>query len=161
MRSFEAQGLIRRRQGVGTFVVGPKAVIETGLEVLESIETQAKRIGLDVSMGTLSIQKMDADLTPCGTVTGIGWGTDCADFPNDIRRGQTGCLPGGYAAGGIFGTGRFAPGFYGFRIGSSLAAALRNWKHRWQICTITAPSEIARSLKFSGGCITPAPVPFV
>ena len=63
MRSFEAQGLIRRRQGVGTFVVGPKAVIETGLEVLESIETQAKRIGLDVSMGTLSIQKMDADLT--------------------------------------------------------------------------------------------------
>lgn len=36
MRTFEGQGFIRRRQGVGTFVVGPIQVIETGLEVLEN-----------------------------------------------------------------------------------------------------------------------------
>ena len=30
MRTFEAQGLIRRRQGVGTFVVGQSPVIESG-----------------------------------------------------------------------------------------------------------------------------------
>ncbi len=55
MRSFEGQGVIRRRQGVGTFVVGQPQVFETGLEVLESIESLAHRIGLDVTMGDLQI----------------------------------------------------------------------------------------------------------
>ncbi|MHB8818414.1 MAG: GntR family transcriptional regulator, partial [Bellilinea sp.] len=41
MRAFEGQGLIRRRQGIGTFVVGRATVIESGLEVLQSIETMA------------------------------------------------------------------------------------------------------------------------
>lgn len=57
MRTFEAQGLIRRRQGVGTFVVSQARVIETGLEVLESIERLANRIGLSVSMGELKIKE--------------------------------------------------------------------------------------------------------
>ncbi len=61
MSAFEGQGLIRRRQGVGTFVVGPANVIESGLEVLESIETQSNKIGLDVTMGDLEIQKIEAD----------------------------------------------------------------------------------------------------
>jgi GntR family transcriptional regulator len=61
MRTFEGQGVIRRRQGVGTFVVGPIQVIETGLEVLESIETLAEKIGLDVKMGELEIQRIEAD----------------------------------------------------------------------------------------------------
>jgi GntR family transcriptional regulator len=61
MRAFEGQGLIRRRQGVGTFVVGPANVIESGLEILESIETQSKKIGLEVTMGEFEIQKIEAD----------------------------------------------------------------------------------------------------
>ncbi len=61
MRTFESQGLLRRRQGLGTFVVGPKQVIESGLEVLESIETQAAKLGLDVSMGELKITHLPAD----------------------------------------------------------------------------------------------------
>lgn len=61
MRAFEGQGLIRRRQGVGTFVVNQTHVIETGLEVLESIETQANRIHLNVSMGDLHIEHLSAD----------------------------------------------------------------------------------------------------
>ena len=36
MRSFEVQGLIRRRQGVGTFVVARVPVIESGVEVLRA-----------------------------------------------------------------------------------------------------------------------------
>ena len=60
MRSFEGQGLIRRRQGVGTFVVGRSPVIESGLEVLESIEHLAAQIGLDVSMGELEISEVPA-----------------------------------------------------------------------------------------------------
>jgi GntR family transcriptional regulator len=55
MRTFETQGVIRRRQGAGTYVMQPSPVIESGLEVLESIETLAKRIGLDVSMGEMRV----------------------------------------------------------------------------------------------------------
>jgi len=61
MRSFEGQGLIRRRQGVGTFVVSHKLVIESGLEELESIETLAAKIGLNVEMGDLQIEEIRAD----------------------------------------------------------------------------------------------------
>jgi GntR family transcriptional regulator len=62
MRTFEGQGLVRRRQGVGTFVVGQAKVIESGLEVLESIETLAKRIGLPVSMGDIEIKDIQASV---------------------------------------------------------------------------------------------------
>jgi GntR family transcriptional regulator len=55
MRTFETQGRLRRRQGVGTFVVFPSQIIESGLEVLESIEVMAERIGLEVSMGDLVV----------------------------------------------------------------------------------------------------------
>jgi GntR family transcriptional regulator len=55
MRTFETQGLIRRRQGAGTFVVHPTYVIDSGLEILESIETLAARIGLKVELGELKV----------------------------------------------------------------------------------------------------------
>ncbi len=61
MRSFEGQGLIRRRQGVGTFVVAKVPVLDSGLEVLESIETLAQRTNLPVNMGELQVQQVDAD----------------------------------------------------------------------------------------------------
>jgi GntR family transcriptional regulator len=63
MRTFEGQGLIRRRQGIGTFVVSHSQVIESGLEVLESIETLSRRIGLDVTMGALVIKQIGAGET--------------------------------------------------------------------------------------------------
>ncbi len=61
MRSFETQGLIRRRQGSGTFVVGKMQVLNSGLEVLESLETLAKRLGLEVSVSDLNIEPLVAD----------------------------------------------------------------------------------------------------
>jgi GntR family transcriptional regulator len=61
MRSFETQGLIRRKQGVGTFVIGVVPVIESGLEILESIETLAGRIGLSVTIHSLKIEQISAD----------------------------------------------------------------------------------------------------
>jgi len=57
MRTFETQGMIQRRQGVGTFVVHPSGVMDAGLEVLESIETLAERIGLPVRMGTFEMER--------------------------------------------------------------------------------------------------------
>jgi GntR family transcriptional regulator len=61
MRTFETQGMIYRRQGSGTFVIHPSQVIDTGLEILESIETLSKRIGLAVSMGYLKIEHRSTD----------------------------------------------------------------------------------------------------
>ena len=61
MRTFEGQGVIRRRQGVGTFVVSHTHVMDTGLEMLQSIETLASKIDLDVSMGDLRIKPIHAD----------------------------------------------------------------------------------------------------
>jgi GntR family transcriptional regulator len=56
MRTFETQGLIRRRQGSGTYVMNPNPVIESGLELLESIETLTQRMGLPVTMGALQVE---------------------------------------------------------------------------------------------------------
>lgn len=61
MRTFEIQGLIYRRQGSGTYVIHPSQVFDTGLEVLESLETISRRIGLVVSMGDLKIEHQTAD----------------------------------------------------------------------------------------------------
>ena len=60
MRTFETQGLIHRRQGSGTFVSHPSQVIDSGLEMLESIDVMAKRIGLPVSMGELIVERRPA-----------------------------------------------------------------------------------------------------
>jgi len=61
MRTFEAQGLIRRRQGSGTYVVGKFEAIDAGLEVLESLETMAQRRNLQVSVSDLHIEQLEAD----------------------------------------------------------------------------------------------------
>lgn len=66
MRDFESQGLILRRQGIGTFVVSHPQIMESGLEVLESIETLAKKIGLNVSMGDLNIDQIQAQADLAG-----------------------------------------------------------------------------------------------
>ena len=61
MRSFEEQGRIVRRQGVGTIVTRPPRALDAGLEVLESLETLAARSGLSVEMGECQI-----DVRPAG-----------------------------------------------------------------------------------------------
>src|SRR5512143_3528286 len=61
MRTFETQGLIRRRQGSGTYVVGKFQVIDAGLEVLESLETMAQRMNLEITVSDLHIDQVDAD----------------------------------------------------------------------------------------------------
>jgi GntR family transcriptional regulator len=61
MRTFETQGLIRRKQGSGTYVSHPGSIFETGLEVLESIETLAERIGLPVKPDDYKLENRPAD----------------------------------------------------------------------------------------------------
>ncbi len=61
MRTFETQGLIRRRQGAGTFVVGKVPVIDAGLEVLESLDTMASRMNLVITVSDLILEQIDTD----------------------------------------------------------------------------------------------------
>ena len=61
MRTFETQGLIRRRQGSGTYVVGKVPVIDAGLEMLESLDTMARRMNLAISVSDLHIEQIQAD----------------------------------------------------------------------------------------------------
>ncbi len=62
MRTFETQGVIRRRQGSGTYVVGKIRAIDAGLEKLESIETMARRMNLEITVSDLHIEGLDADV---------------------------------------------------------------------------------------------------
>ena len=55
IRHFEKRGVIERRPGVGTFVLAPHPVIESGLERLESIETLAARLNLETHMTGLEV----------------------------------------------------------------------------------------------------------
>ena len=75
MRTFETRGLLRRQQGVGTFVTRPSRVIESGLEVLESIEKLAERIGLPVSMGEVEVRNCKADAATSRNL-GVAPGSD-------------------------------------------------------------------------------------
>ncbi len=66
MRTFETQGLIRRRQGAGTFAVGDAPVLESGLEVLESIQTMARRMGETIKVKDLKIETVPANKKQAG-----------------------------------------------------------------------------------------------
>ena len=61
MRTFETQGLIRRRQGSGTYVVGRVPVFEAGLEVLESLDTMARRMNLEIKVSDLHVEPVQAN----------------------------------------------------------------------------------------------------
>ncbi|MFL7893108.1 MAG: GntR family transcriptional regulator [Anaerolineales bacterium] len=69
MRTFETQGLLLRRQGVGTFVVRPTQVLESGLEVLESIDTLAQHKGLQVSQQQLKLERRPATRVECDALS--------------------------------------------------------------------------------------------
>jgi GntR family transcriptional regulator len=62
----EQQGIIVRRQGVGTFVAFPSSVINAGLEVLESLEAMAERIGLQTEMTDATFLERGASAAEAG-----------------------------------------------------------------------------------------------
>ena len=89
MRLFETQGVIHRRQGVGTFVIPPSQVMDTGLEVLESILTQAERKNLKITVGPYSMIEREATekeaevlgISPDRNVLEISWVMETPDRP--------------------------------------------------------------------------------
>ena len=87
MRTFETQGLIRRRQGAGTFVVGKVPVIDAGLEVLESLDAMARRLNMAVTVSDLNVEQIDAEedhVTGLGVVAG-----SCLTRVRRVMRAET------------------------------------------------------------------------
>ena len=87
MRLFEERGRIARKPGVGTFVLGPHPIIETGLEVLESIETLAKRLSLHARMADLSVAGRAADEGDCSALD-VPVGSPVIDISRTIYAGN-------------------------------------------------------------------------
>jgi len=63
LRVFEERGWIVSRHGVGTFATSIKPLMESGLEVLESLDEMASREGLTCGMDHLTIDVQPADAT--------------------------------------------------------------------------------------------------
>ena len=55
LRLLEEEGAIVRRQWLGTFVASRSPLLESGLEVLESLESLARRIGLHTEVAHLDV----------------------------------------------------------------------------------------------------------
>jgi GntR family transcriptional regulator len=55
------RGMLIRRQGIGTFVANQTPFFDFGLEVLESLDSLAKRTGLETEVRDLEIQPVEVD----------------------------------------------------------------------------------------------------
>ncbi|MBN1486302.1 MAG: GntR family transcriptional regulator [Anaerolineae bacterium] len=73
MRTFVERGVLARRHGVGTFVASRIPVLETGLEVLESLDRMADRLGVVTEVSALEVLERLA--TP-SEVLGLGYPED-------------------------------------------------------------------------------------
>ncbi len=62
LRQLAEERVIVRRHGVGTFVAQSPPVIEAGLEVLESLERLARRLGLHTQMSEVNMEERPAML---------------------------------------------------------------------------------------------------
>ena len=60
LHNLEQEGLIVRKHGVGTFVSQNTLVLESGLEVLESLESQAHWLGLNTEVVQLAVSERPA-----------------------------------------------------------------------------------------------------
>jgi len=61
LSQLEQGGMIVRRHGIGTFLSPGMPLMEAGLEELESIETIAKRIGVEIRLADFQVDERAAD----------------------------------------------------------------------------------------------------
>jgi len=152
MRAFEEQGLIRRRQGVGTFVVRNQQIIESGVEILESIESIAARMGLQVSMGMLNIEYLEAD-TDQAKIFSKSAGTPLVRLTRVINAEER---PVAYLVDllpvEILPANGLKEGFTGSVLDWLLKRGTPQLDHsKTEIQAVAAPSEIARALQIQRG----------
>lgn len=152
MRTFEEQGRIIRRQGVGTYVARPPRVMAAGLELLESLESLARKIGLEVEMGELQVEERPAREREADGLT-LRQGEDVVCVSRVIR---TQGRPVAYLVD-VLPRHVLAPEALGggFR-GSVLDLLLRRGDpplghSRTEISAVAAPADLARRLQIQRG----------
>lgn len=152
MRLFEERGLVIRRQGVGTVVAEAPRVIESGLEVLESLETMAARMGMQVKMGmheSISREPSKAEVDLFGLQPG--------DMIREIKRAMlTDGRPVAFLVdqlpNGAIPEALLAEHFRGSVLDLLLKHDLPGLSHaRTEITSIPAPESIAQHLRVSIG----------
>jgi GntR family transcriptional regulator len=152
MRTYETQGLIRRRQGSGTYVTHPSRVIESGLEVLESIETLAERIGLPVTMGELMVKRCPSEEDEA-RVLGLTIGQEVVNVSRVIlAEGRAVAYLVDILPGDLLKEEELSVGF----TGSVLDLLLQRGSpdlltSRTEINAVPAPADVARSLGIQRG----------
>ncbi len=62
LSKLEQRGTVTRQHGIGTFVTSKPMIIDTGLEQLESLDTLARRMGLETQVGESQIVERAASL---------------------------------------------------------------------------------------------------
>ncbi len=151
MRTFEVQGLIRRRQGSGTFVVGQVPVIEAGLEVLESLETMALRRGLHVSVSDLRIESLGADAESAREL-GVSVGTSLTRVRRVMRADAR---PVAYLADTLAATSlkpeQLGPDFKGSVLDYLLKRGDNLTVSKAAITAVAAPADVAKALQIQRG----------
>jgi len=152
MRTFETHGMIRRRQGSGTFVTHPSHVIESGLEVLESIETLAERVGLPVTMGELKVRRHPAN-EDVARVLGLMPGLEVVDISRVIlAEGRAVAYLVDILPVDLLNPEELSVDFTGSVLDLFLRrGALTLLTSRTEINAVTASSEVARSLGIQRG----------
>ena len=152
MRAFGERGLVVRRQGVGTYVTEAPQVIDTGLEVLESIETLAARMGLSTSMGALQVRRRAADADEARSLE-LGAAGEVVEVSRVmLAEGRPVAYLVDVLVPGILPDGALERGF----TGSVLDLLLRQGEPaldsaRTEITAVSATGEIARSLSIQRG----------
>ena len=151
MRTFETQGLIRRRQGAGTFVVGKVPVMDSGLEVLESLDTMARRMNLEISVSDLNIEQMDATSEQASGL-GIAVGT-CVTRVRRVIRADT--RPVAYLIDtlpeDILAVGSLPDSFHGSVLDFMLARGDDLRISRAAITATNATADVAKALEIQRG----------
>ena len=147
MRTFETQGIIRRRQGSGTYVVGKVPVIDAGLEVLESLDTMASRMNLAITVSDLQIEQVEADAKTANGL-GLAEGTRLTRIRRVIRAdGRPAAYLIDTVPESILKPRELPDNFHGSVLDFLIACGNKLSASRAVITATNAPADVAKSLE--------------
>ena len=152
MRSFETQGLLIRKQGAGTFKADTTSVFEAGLEVLESLETLAEKLGLNISMGGLTVEHFPADMK-MSEILDVRMGTNLVSISRVIYvKNQPAAFLQDLLPENIISSKELEEGFTGSVLDLLIKRGDPSLKQsNTEIKVIPAPHDVARALDIQRG----------
>lgn len=153
MRMFEVQGLIRRRQGSGTFVVGKLPALDAGLEMLESIGTLAARQGLNVTVSDVAVESIPADAV-CAEAFNIALRTPVISIRRAVlEEGRPVAYLIDNLRPGTLTLDQASAGFHSSVLDMLMAYQLKPTTSKARITAAPATAQVARALQIQRGAV--------